>query len=314
METLDISEYKFNLPEKYRVIAENELREDDNRRKQALEQFKEWIIKHPNIKRCPHDAVFLLRFLRAKKFSVQQACELLETGLILRQLQPTLYCNLDIMNPKMSALLDTGYLTPLKERDEYGRRIVIARVSSVDPNKFTAYDIMRLNILFFGYLLGEEESQIAGFVYIIDNSNITLKHASIFSFMDIKTWTHMVQHATPCRMKEIHMINLPSYTTTILEFFLKLLSKKLKDRVHIHSSVENIDFKLDRKHLPKEYGGEVSIAKMNKEFKKKLIDVRKEFLAIDDLLEINVTKRPEWSCDVGSDMGISGSFRKLEID
>lgn len=258
--------------------------------------------------------MFLLRFLRPKKFSVQLACEILENGLIFRQLYPNLFTELDILSPKLSALFDSGYLTPIKERDEFGRLIVIARVSAVDPNKFSAYDIMRLNIMFFGYLLGEEETQIAGFVYIIDNSCITLKHASIFSFMDIKLWTQMVQSATPARMKEIHMINLPSYTATILEFFLKVLSKKLKDRVHIHSSMDDIDLKINRKSLPKEYGGEVSIAKMNKEFKKRLVDVRKEFLNADESFEINITKRPDWANDVGGDLGISGSFRKLEID
>lgn len=53
-EPVDIYKYEFKLGEKYKEIAKNELREDDSRRLQALEQFKEWILKHPNIKRCPH--------------------------------------------------------------------------------------------------------------------------------------------------------------------------------------------------------------------------------------------------------------------
>lgn len=256
----------------------------------------------------------MLQFLRAKKYSVQIACELLETGMMARQLYPNLYSNLDILDPQLSALFDSGYLVPLKERDSLGRKVVIARVAAVDPNKFTAADIMRINMIFFGCLLAEEESQIAGFVYIIDNSNITLKHASIFSFMDIKIWTHLIQNATPCRMKEIHMISLPSYTTTILEFFLKILSKKLKERVHVHKSVDDIDLKMDRKFLPKEYGGDVTVAEMNQEFKKVIVERRDDFLRIDEDFQITITKKPDWCCDVGSDLGISGSFRKLEID
>lgn len=256
----------------------------------------------------------MLQFLRAKKYSVPIACEMLETGMIARQIYPNLYKNLDILQPALSELYDIGYLTALKERDDLGRKIVIARVASVDPNKHSAADIMRLNMIFFGCLLSEEESQIAGFVYIIDNSDITLKHASIFSFMDIKIWTHLVQNATPCRMKEIHMINLPSYTTTVLEFFLKVLSKKLKERVHIQKSMDDIELKMDRKHLPKEYGGEKTVAEINQEFKKTMLELRDDFLRIDDEFQITVTKKPDWSCDVGSDLGISGTFRKLEID
>ncbi len=310
-EPVDIYKYEFQLPEKYKEMALQELREDDNRRLQALEQFKEWILKNPNIKRCPEgkphlfsqhswkwflnlyiglltelmsvklnhlllksslpnqkkkmkkimifknsdlhfndffkkpdlfadinphhfifiavlDAVFLLRFLRPKKFSVQQACEMFENGLFFRQLYPTLFTELDILSPKLSALFDCGYLTALPERDELGRQIVIARVSSIDPNgKFSAFDIMKLNIIIFGYLLGEEETQIGGFVYIVDNSQITMKHASILSFTEIKLWTQMIHTITPARMKEIHMINLPHFTAAVLEFFLKFLSKKL---------------------------------------------------------------------------------------
>lgn len=33
-------------------VAKKEVREDDNRREQALVQFREWINKHPAIKKC----------------------------------------------------------------------------------------------------------------------------------------------------------------------------------------------------------------------------------------------------------------------
>jgi hypothetical protein len=39
------------LSEKFVQKARSELREDENRKKQALEHFREWIAKHPYIKR-----------------------------------------------------------------------------------------------------------------------------------------------------------------------------------------------------------------------------------------------------------------------
>lgn len=38
------------LDEKFVLKAKKELREDENRKKQALEHFREWIRKHPYIK------------------------------------------------------------------------------------------------------------------------------------------------------------------------------------------------------------------------------------------------------------------------
>lgn len=45
-------EYVCQLPESEKKKALEELREDDNIREQSLQQFREWINKHPNIKRC----------------------------------------------------------------------------------------------------------------------------------------------------------------------------------------------------------------------------------------------------------------------
>lgn len=47
-----VDNYECHLPESVKRIAKEELREDDSIREQSLEQMREWIAKHPNIKRC----------------------------------------------------------------------------------------------------------------------------------------------------------------------------------------------------------------------------------------------------------------------
>lgn len=47
-----VAEYVCQLPEQARKLALDELREDDSSREQSLVQFREWINKHPNIKKC----------------------------------------------------------------------------------------------------------------------------------------------------------------------------------------------------------------------------------------------------------------------
>lgn len=44
--------YQCNLGPKFKKMALEQLREDENIRTQALSQFREWIAKHPHIKRC----------------------------------------------------------------------------------------------------------------------------------------------------------------------------------------------------------------------------------------------------------------------
>lgn len=73
------------------------------------------------------DSRFLLRFLRAKKFSVVQAQRALERYLLLRQTFGVAFCCLDITIPQMQELTDIGYLFACPKRDSQGRRVVVAR-------------------------------------------------------------------------------------------------------------------------------------------------------------------------------------------
>jgi hypothetical protein len=54
------------------------------------------------------DALFLLRFLRSKKFSVVQAQEMLERYLVMRQLYPVWYKSLDTLDTQLIELVDAG--------------------------------------------------------------------------------------------------------------------------------------------------------------------------------------------------------------
>lgn len=119
-------DYGCSLSESTKLIAREELREDDAIKKQALDQFRQWIKKHPNIKRCRTDAAFLLRFLRTKKFSLPMAQEMLERYLSIRQVYPNWFQNLDIEDPDIEAIVDAGYLIPLPRRDRHGRRVILS--------------------------------------------------------------------------------------------------------------------------------------------------------------------------------------------
>ncbi|KAL9699670.1 hypothetical protein quinque_003111 [Culex quinquefasciatus] len=61
--------YRWTLTDKLKKTAKSELREDENVREQSLAQMRDWIAKSAHIKRCRTDPLFLLRFLRTKKFS-----------------------------------------------------------------------------------------------------------------------------------------------------------------------------------------------------------------------------------------------------
>lgn len=84
----------------------------------------------------------------------------------------------------------------------------------------------------------------------------------------------------------------------------------------MYKTVDELHTNIDKKILPKEYGGEVPKEEMLAKFKELLKEKRENILSLDDMfIEID-----EKSCPLISEMneemgiGIDGSFKKLTID
>ncbi|XP_043286862.1 clavesin-1 isoform X2 [Venturia canescens] len=303
-------DYECGLSAEAKDAARAELREDDATRRHSLEQFRDWISKHPHIKQCRTDSVFLLRFLRTKKFSLPMAQEMLERYLTIRQLYPEWFQNLDIDDPDIEAIIDSGYLVPLQQRDERGRRVILS----------CAAQMARAHSLVVEALMDDEDNQVHGYSHVNDESGLTMGHLSAWSLNDIRNMLRCIQNSTPMRHKETHFINIPGCATKIIEFAISLLNEKLRSRILVHKSLDHLRETINPKILPKEYGGEVPLADMIASFKKELRSKRDQLKALDDMY-IEITK--DSTCANGTsgqtsndalDSSISGSFRKLEVD
>ncbi|KAJ8911807.1 hypothetical protein NQ315_014231 [Exocentrus adspersus] len=139
-----------------------------------------------------HDAPFLLRFLRTKKFSVPQACEMLERYLTIRQLYPQWFRNLDCEDPNLANIINSGYLVPLLERDN-GRQIIFSCAGNFDPHKYTSADMVRVHSLVTEALMDDESNQINGYTYINDESGFQMAHISLWSLTDVRNILRCIQ-------------------------------------------------------------------------------------------------------------------------
>lgn len=234
----DYPSYACTLSSAMKQVAKEELHEDENIRRQALAQFREWISKHPHIKKCRTDAVFLLRFLRTKKFSVPAACEMLERYLTIRQLFPQWFQQLDINDPAINEIFEAGYLVPLPQRDSDGRQVIFSVAGKFDPYKFTSVQMARVHSLICEALLDEEDSQVAGYVYVNDESGMNMGFVSLWSLTDLRSIIKCIQNSTPMRHKQTHFVNIPHYANRIIELGVSMLSDKLKKRIIVSSQVD----------------------------------------------------------------------------
>ncbi|XP_019865108.1 retinaldehyde-binding protein 1 isoform X2 [Aethina tumida] len=310
-----VEEYICKLNDTDKKRALDELREDDNIREQSLAQMRDWINKHPNIKKCRTDAPFLLRFLRTKKFSVPQSCEMLERYLIIRQIYPQWFRNLDCDDKDLAEIINAGYLVPMLDRDQ-GRLVLFSCAGKFDPHKFTSAHMIKVHSLVTEALMDDEINQINGYTYVNDESGFSMSHISLWSLTDVRNILRCIQNTTPMRHKANHFLNISPTAIKLIEFAISLLNEKLKSRIFIYKNIEEMYEKIDKKILPKEYGGEVPLSEMLEKFKAYLKEKREKILALDDMyIEID-----EKSCPLVSEMneelgiGIDGSFKKLTVD
>lgn len=305
--------YQFTGSEELGKLAEEELRETESLRTSCLQQLRECIQKHPEIRKCRTDSVFLLRFLRTKKFSVPLALAMIERYLAIRQLYPHWFRNLDVDDPVINDIIEQGYLVPLPLRDEQGRKILLSCPGRFDPYKYTAADMAKVHSLVVECLMDDEENQIRGYTYVNDESGLLMGHISLWSLSDIRSMMKCIQNSTPMRHKITHFINVPQYANKVFEFFIGLLNEKLKSRIMIHSTLDDFKEQISSKVLPSEYGGEVPLKDMIAQFKEEMKKKREAIAALEQM-EIDISKKSKF-VDLEDELaGVAGSFRKLEVD
>lgn len=57
------------------------------------------------------------------------------------------------------------------------------------------------------------------------------------------------------KLKEVHVINISPIVDTIVNFVKPFLKEKIRERIHIHSNLEDLYKFVPKEMLPEEYGG-----------------------------------------------------------
>ncbi|GAB6030899.1 hypothetical protein CHUAL_007730 [Chamberlinius hualienensis] len=256
------TDYSSEFSKDLQLIARRDLNEDDNARQKSLQELRRWIENHSNIVQCRTDAKFLLRFLRSKKFHIQSATEMLERYLIMRNSHPKWYTCLDIADSSIEALIDKGFVFVLPERDLNGRRVIFSIGNAVNTSGITDGDTMRAMVMTFETLLEDEDNQILGFTYVFESRGVGLSALSIWSPTNFQKAFSTSEKAFPMRHKEVHFVHLPFIINAGFQVFKSFLSEKLRNRLMAHRDFTEMSSFIPQKILPKEYGGELPVAEM----------------------------------------------------
>lgn len=98
------------MSKELKELAKDELRETDEVRRNAIKALRDWTMSNPRIVKTRLDSVWLLKFLRFRKFSIPMAQEAIERFLVLKQgsYGNIWFHDLNIKKPSIDKLLDDG--------------------------------------------------------------------------------------------------------------------------------------------------------------------------------------------------------------
>ncbi|XP_055608997.1 clavesin-1-like isoform X5 [Uranotaenia lowii] len=311
-------EYHCSLEPEDLKVAREELNEYDHVRDQAMEQMREYIAKHPQFRNCWTEPLFLLRFLRYRKFNVVAACEFLEKWLIGR-VEARDFCVVD--NPDgLTQLIDQAMIVPLG-KDSQNRVVTVIRCGHYDPALTTPEQVTQLGTLAVEVFADDERFQVHGLIAILDLGEFSMAHLGRWTFTKLKTVMTAARDILPFRVKEVHLVRMPIYLTSAVDFCLNILSSKLQFRVKFHKSIDDLKAAIDESVLPDIYGGKQSLEEANERFRQKVLEQRERILKHAEMtIDLSIpnpnSKNPANAALQSSvvDESVIGSFRKLNVD
>ncbi|KAG5679562.1 hypothetical protein PVAND_009122 [Polypedilum vanderplanki] len=119
-------------------------------------------------------------------------------------------------------------------------------------------------------------------IFLFDMIGAKLSHAFQPRISSIRKGMHFLENATPLNIKEIHIINAPSFVEYIFSIVKPFASIGILSKVYLHTS--NINWQdffqnhIPKSHLPSDYGGELkSIKELHEEQREKMFEIKDYF-------------------------------------
>lgn len=129
-------------------------------------------------KSCCQDDEFLLRFLFARKFNVDNAFQLIIDYHAYRQRNCVILQRLSVLDENIQMSLRDGFPGVLKDRDRRGRKVLVFFAANWDHCHYSLISVYRAMLLSLEKLLDDKQNQANGFVCIVDWTNFTLRQSS----------------------------------------------------------------------------------------------------------------------------------------
>lgn len=178
-----------------------------------------------------NDDEFILRFLHARKFNVEESFNLLCNYYLYRQKHKHLFIKFNAHESSIQQALRDGFPGVLPQPDKHGRCVLLVFTSNWDHCLYSLTTIYKAILLSLEKLIENLDNQKKGFVIIVDWSEFSFRQSTNLNPKVLKLIIEGLQDCFPARFKGIHFINQPWYVEAILTVIKPFLKEKTKEKV-----------------------------------------------------------------------------------
>ncbi|GJQ82464.1 hypothetical protein Trydic_g14455 [Trypoxylus dichotomus] len=242
------------ISEEARQIAISELRETEEIVQCGFRELKELLAADSSLYYNTDDE-FLRIFLRPCKYYAKSAYGLMVRIADYRAKYYDIIGN--ILPQELKDLAHSANIfNVLVNRDQKGRRVVICCSKNWDPSKVTTDQLLQMLYMMHLASMAEPETQVRGFVVVIDCKDIGMKQIRNFTPSFAVKLLTFLQRALPLRLKEFHIVNNPLIFNIVWAIVKPLLIQKAKARIFLHGKdITSLHKYLAPTHLPEDFGG-----------------------------------------------------------
>ncbi|XP_012254122.2 retinol-binding protein pinta-like isoform X1 [Athalia rosae] len=277
------------------------------------ERLQDWLKSQ---KHLPQDMPksTMENFIIATKMSLEQAKQKLDMYYTMRTIVPDLLRNRDPLSQSIiqARKLMLAVFLPKLTPEKY--RICIMRPNSDDYTNYDAYESAKYVLMMQDYLMSASSS--TGCIIICDHTMLTFAFVAKWTPTLIKKGEIVMKKAFAQRIKGIYIINPVRGSETVMKIAKTVMKPKLAARVLVFPG-ENYEGLFDyvpKSILPREYGGDERPLTELADSWAQTIEEKRDWFLEQDKLVVNENLRQGPSLKTDDLFGITGSFRKLDID
>ncbi|CAK8679328.1 alpha-tocopherol transfer protein-like [Clavelina lepadiformis] len=263
--------YQCNLTSELMKIATSTLNEpaDNNDRLRAIDRLRASYEAKAYGPLVRSDDLFLLRFLRARKFDRKRSLKLLRKYHVIREELPQVFSK--IAKPwALNHVMESGMMYVASKKTTHRESVFIYRPQQRD-REVKLFDVFAYGVVSAEKLLEDEEFQICGGILIDDLKHLQLGRVTELSLKCLKLLLQIWQDAMPVTITSMHICNQSKVMNLCYGLAKPFLKRRFTDKMYIHRNLGKLHIRVNPEVLPPCLGGSgLSLEDGNKLWLKKL--------------------------------------------